>query len=304
MKIKVPSVTVAVCAYNEEENILKLLMSVLTQKEEGFELKEIWVYDDGSTDSTSKRAKSLKSKKIKVFRFSKRIGKSSRLNSIYRKLNTEILVQTDSDVKLPHEFVIRDIIRPLLLSGKVAMCGGNPVPEKAETFTEKAVNCSFIVYEKFRSEVRGGNNIFSVDGRLLAYKKELVKRIKVPSDMIANDVFTYFVCLSEGYKYRYVKGAKVFFKSPKNLPDQIRQNTRFEAAEMRMEKYFSRELVRRECSIPKGLLIKNMFNQLVKHPVLSLYIFLINQYCRFIAKQEERRLTAKWPIALTTKKLA
>ena len=297
------NITVAVSAYNEEENIVRFLKSVLTQKEVGFRISNIWVFSDGSTDKTVKAANSVKSSKIKVFNYKKRIGKSDRLNTLYSKLETDILVQSDADVVFAHPLVIHDLINPLIKNKKVAMCGGHPEPAEGKTFTEKSINLSFEVYAKLRAEVRGGNNKFSVDGRLLAYKKELVKKIKVPSDMIANDLFTYFCCITNGYKYRYVKTAIVTFRSPINLRDHLRQNVRFESAALRMKKHFSPALVERETFIPRSILLKHLFMNFLKNPIMAIYIFLINQYCRILSGKKESRLTAVWAMAESTKKV-
>src|SRR3989344_1916132 len=145
-RFKIPSVTIAVSAYNEAKNIESFLRSVVLQKEEGFKLKTTLVVSDGSTDDTVKKARSIKSSKIRVIDSKKRIGKSSRLNQIYKTLETDILVQSDADVVFAHEFVIRDLINPLIRNKKVGMCGGNPTPIKGKTFIEKAVNCTAEVY--------------------------------------------------------------------------------------------------------------------------------------------------------------
>src|SRR5260370_31297138 len=92
--LRQPSVTVALSAFNEARNIKRLLKSILSQQEKGFSLKQIWVYCDGSTDSTVRQIRSLKARKIKVYHGEKRMGKSVRLNQIYQRLKTDILVQT------------------------------------------------------------------------------------------------------------------------------------------------------------------------------------------------------------------
>lgn len=301
-KTGVPTVTVAISAYNEESNIQAFLKSILAQKEDGFILKNIWVYSDGSTDKTTSCAKAIKSNKIKVFDDQKRIGKSSRLNQIYSNLTSDILVQSDADVIFSHPFVIRDIIEPLLNNEGIGMCGGRPMPIKATTLTERAVNFTFEAYDPLRHTLRGGNNIFSVDGRILAYRKELVKKITVPESMIANDAYTYFACLTLGLKYRYIKSAVVYFRSPQNLHDQIRQNTRFVSSPARMAEHFAKELVSKEYFIPKSLLWKNMAKQFSKNPLLCFYIFTVNRYCRLKSLIVKKNLSAKWDMAYSTKK--
>jgi len=298
-----PTVTVAVCAHNEAQNIGDFLRSVLRQQEDGFVLRDILVISDGSTDSTVREVKKIRSKKIHVIDYPKRIGKSSHLNTLYRSLTSDILVQSDADVTFANQKVIKNIIKPLKDSQTIAMCGGHPTPLKAKTFTESAVNCTCEVFLALRQRVRGGNNVLSADGRLLAFRRELVKQITVPADMIANDAFAYFCCKYIGYGYCYVKSAVVNFRSPQTLRDQIRQNTRFNAASLRMKKYFPKSLVKQEYQIPAGLVLPLMLKQFTLHPIKCTYVFIVNRYCQYKARCVERKLSALWQIAQTTKHL-
>jgi cellulose synthase/poly-beta-1,6-N-acetylglucosamine synthase-like glycosyltransferase len=303
MKNKIPTVTIAVAAYNEEKNILNFLKSVLSQKEEGFVIKQIWVYSDGCDDKTAEKARSVKSVKVKVREFKKRQGKSTWLNDIYQKLDTDYLVQSDADVVFGHEFVVRDIILPMMKDDKIGMCGGNPMPVEGNTFWEKMVNAAFEPYQEFRTTVRRGSNIFSAIGQLLAFRNEVVKKIEVPVDMIVNDAFTYYSSLKMGWKYSFVKSAVVLFQSPKSLKDLVRQNTRFQAGYTRMFKYFPKELVEREARIPVILYWKTLIRQFYKYPVYSLVYFFVNKYAYINAMISGSFLNAKWPVAWSTKKL-
>lgn len=300
---KLSTVTIAISAYNEEKNICKFLKSVLMQKEEGFVLKQIWIHSDGSADGTVKMVKSIQSKKIKIWDHKERVGKSTWLNKIYSDLDTDILVQSDADIVFAHNMVIHDLIQPLIKNSKVGMCGGNPIPLDGNTYWEKVVRVAFKPYQEFRSSIRGGNNAFSAIGQILAYRKELIKKIIIPKDMVTNDIFTYFYCLTLGWKYRYIKSAVVNFQSPRKLKDMLKQNTRFHAGYSRMFNYFSEELIKNEVSIPKSIYIGALLKEFVKHPILAGTFYLINIYCKIKAYKMGDTLTAKWPIAYTTKKL-
>lgn len=301
---KVPTVTVAVSAYNEEKNISAFIKSVLMQKKEGYILQNIWIYSDGSNDNTVKIAKSFKDKKIKVFHFKERKGKSSKLNIIYKNLTSDYLIQSDADVILSHEYVVRDMIKPLIMGKNVGMCGGNPLPMKAKTFTESAVNCTVEAYIPLRKTLRGGNNIFSADGRMLAFKKNFVKNINIPEvDVVANDAYMYYACKTSGFEYTFVESGVVLFRSPQSLGDQIKQNTRFLAMPIKMNKYFDNYLVRDERRIPKIVMLIQMIKVFVRHPLQSIYIYGINLYCRFRVRRTENKITALWSIANTTKKV-
>ena len=173
MNTTLKTVTVALSALNEEGNILNFLKSVLAQKEEGFILEKILVISDGGTDRTVELARSLNSNKIEVIEQKERAGKAQRLNEIYKLLTSDILVQSDADVIFENEFVIRNLIKPIIENDKVGLCAGNPIPMKGKTFTERAVNCTVLAYAPLK-KIR---NISSADGKLLAFKKEFVKKI-------------------------------------------------------------------------------------------------------------------------------
>lgn len=303
MNNPIPTVTIAISAFNEEENIKTFLRSILSQKETNFILDQIIVVSDGSTDKTNERVRSIKSAKIKLITHDERAGKSVRLNQLYQRVSSDILIQSDSDVIFSHPYVTSEIIKPIIQNEIVGMCGGNPKPLRGTTFTEKAVNCTVDLYSLFRKTIKNGNNVFSADGRLLALKKELVKQITIPHDMIANDMFAYYTCLTKGYAYAFVESAVVFYRSPQTVKEHVRQNTRFLAGPLRMTKYFPKELIAKEHRIPPIVLLKGMMRQFLKHPILSSYIFVVNRYCKLKAFYLENKLSAQWSIAYTTKKL-
>jgi glycosyltransferase involved in cell wall biosynthesis len=296
---KLPTVTLAFSALNEEKNIKAFLESVFMQIEDGFILKEILLISDGSTDNTVKIAKSFKSKKLIIKDYKERKGKSYRLNEIYKSLRTDILIQTDADVIYAHERVFYDLIQPILNNKKIGMVGGYSQAKEGKTFTEKAIVCSFNAYATLRTL----NKSNSVTGVLLAYRKEFAKTISIPANMIGNDVYTYFLCITSGYKYTYVPSAVAYFRVSTTLKDQIKQNTRYEAVPERMTQYFPQELVEKEAYIPRTAFIRILLTQFLQHPILCTYIFFVNQYCRIKAKQMQSKLTGRWEVANSSKKL-
>lgn len=303
MKDKLFTVTIAICALNEEANMRPLLDSILSQKEEGFVLEKILIISDGSTDKTVEIIKSFRSPKIEIIDHKQRAGKSTRLNEIYTSVKSDIVVQPDADVILGHEYVLRDVVAPFYESKEIGETGGNALPLPAETFLEKAVNYTIEAYIPFRKTLKGGNNILSATGRLLALRKEVFTNIKVPKDTIANDGFVYFCTIMQGYKYRYAPDATVYFRSPQNLKDHISQNTRFAATHTWMKQFFPPEVVEREYYIPPEELSKKMIEVFKKHPIPCTYIFLINKYCELRAFILKKKINSIWQIVYSTKKL-
>lgn len=294
------SVTVGIVALNEDDNIKKMLQSVLNQIEEGYFIEKILVISDGSTDQTVSEVESLKNNLIELHHFDKRIGKSAHLNTLFEKTNSDIVALFDADIILADKLTIHNLIQPLVTNERIMYVGGNPQPTIGKTFIEKTVNASFYPYAEIRAVLNNGNNPYGCDGRILALKKEFYKLVHVPEDMIANDNYMYFACATVGYSFQYVKDAVVYFRSPTTLSDQIRQSKRFIAARQRMSRIFG-DVAVSAYHIPRQLKYNYLLQQVLRHPILSISIFAINLYCTYKAKLEERFMNAKWAIAQTTK---
>ncbi|MEK7555767.1 MAG: glycosyltransferase [Patescibacteria group bacterium] len=293
-------VSIGIPAYNEAGNIAVLLASILKQDSPNFTLQEIIIVSDGSTDETVAKVRTVNDPRIKIWEYKERIGKSQHLNTIFRKAKGDIIVLFDADVVLTHKNVIAKLITPLLNNTKVGLVGGNPQPTTAKTFIEKGVNATFRAYSPLRTILKNGNNAFGCDGRILALSKVFADAVTVPGDMIANDAFLYFSCITKGFLFRHVSGAQVWFTSPKNIKDQVKQNKRFIASHYRLERIFG-PVVPAEYHVPTFLAYKLQLREFVRAPFSSLAVFLINLYCKARAKRDEKKMNAKWLMAHSTK---
>lgn len=298
---KFPTLTVAVCAYNEGANIANFLNSVLKQKERGYTLKKVIVISDGSTDDTLAKIRKFKTQKIRLVVHNNRKGKSARLNEIYQNLTTDFLFQSDADVILAGKLVLARMLK-VLIDPKVAMVSGNAEPYSPKTLMERAIHVSRNAYHPLKTTFKEGNNRFSVNGRILAYRSTFVKSVVIPNGVIGNDAFTYFACLQRGLSYRYAEDAIAHYRSPMTLYDHVKQNTRFLAVSRCMKEYFPKELVAREYALPIQQKFYLLSLQFMKHPILSIFIFTINRYCQILGILQSEQMHGPWNISESTKK--
>lgn len=231
---KTPTVTVATCAYNEENNIANYLKSVIAQQQVNYHLEQILIVSDGSTDGTLRKIRAQKASKIRIWDFKKREGKSKRLNQIFKSLDSDILVLFDSDTELADPQTIVRLIGPLS-DKKVGLVSGSSHPIIGKTLIERGVNSSFRVYSKLKDS---GNGAYSCDGRVLALSKKFASSTYIPPKMIGIDAYLYFAATTKGFKFKHVKDAIVNYRSPATVSDQIKQNTRFIAAHQKTGKNF------------------------------------------------------------------
>jgi len=291
MRKRLPTVTVGAAAYNEEVNIVNFLKSVLNQKEEGFILKWIFVISDGSKDRTVRIAKSINNQKIKVVDSKRRLGQPTRLNQIYSRFDSDYLIQTDADTIFANNDDIKKIVETFEKNKEVVMCGGKIYFLKPKSLVQRAVYVSDLIYKTAGDLYRHGNNIFTAHGAFLAYRKKYIKSVRIPKDVIANDKYVYLTSVTRGLNYKFVNNAAIYTELPLTLKDQIKQNTRFKTAKEQLALYFPLNLLKKEYYLPKGLIVKNLIYQIILNPVPLMYMFLINRYCKLLAKRQQKKMS-------------
>lgn len=295
------SVTVGIAAYNEEKNIANILQDILSQKQTNWTLKEIIVVSDGSHDKTVKRAKSVKSDKIQVYKDNQRKGKPQRIGEIFVKTRGEIIVIFDADIKLKNDNVINNLIAPFYKNIKTMLVGGNTRPFPPKNFLQRGIYATFKVFDESRLYKNNGNNIFGCNGGCLAVRKTFADQIKFPN-VLNEDDFLYFSCLSKGYNFRHVREAVVFYKMPLTTKDHMKQTLRSspEAITLNYKKYFGKT-VATEYSRPSAFYIKSILKTFLKDPLPTTYIVIVNFFTHKIIPLVTKNYKLSWYTAKSTK---
>ncbi len=300
MKNKILSVSIGIPAYNEEKNIGALLFSIFNQNATNYQIKEIIVYSDGSTDLTVEAVRKLKDKKLELIIGKTRTGKSNRMNQIMKRATGDIIVFLDADVILVDNTSLEHLVQPFILDKKLGLVGGTPEPFIGDSFTEKAVGATFRAYDELRDKVKDGHNVLGCCGSILALSKNFAKTVQIPKSVFANDAYLYFACITNGFTFYHSKKARVWFHVPTNFQEQILQNKRFVASPYHLQEFFG-DIVLKEYYVPKVLFYSTLLKHFAKMPVHSFYIFFVNAYCKLMARKGEESISAAWQIAMSTK---
>jgi len=128
MGYKKISVSVGVIIYNEEQNIGRLLESLLQQKTTIVGITEIIVISSGSTDKSNIIVKNFckTHPRIRLLRQKKRLGKASAVNLFLSTAKEEVLILSSGDILLSKN-TMEKIIVPLKKSS-IGIVGSHPVP--------------------------------------------------------------------------------------------------------------------------------------------------------------------------------
>jgi cellulose synthase/poly-beta-1,6-N-acetylglucosamine synthase-like glycosyltransferase len=105
-----PSVTVLLAVFNEEEAIRRKLENLLAL-EYPKEKLDILVASDGSTDKTNEIVREFADRGVRLFISEHRKGKSATQNEAVKLVNSDILAFTDADTVLDSKFLTK-IIQP------------------------------------------------------------------------------------------------------------------------------------------------------------------------------------------------
>lgn len=294
---KLIRVSIGIPAFNEEANIESLLHSILAQNQVSFVISEIIVVLDGSTDKTLEKIIEIKDKGISVFPNTKRIGKSARLNQIFKKFIGDVLILMDADVTLPDNNVIERLLKNRNIK-RAGLIGVNATPVKATTFFERVIEAGVNVLKESAKGFRNGDNYLSFKGCFLALDKKLAKEISLPQELVNNDAYIYFKARSLGYAPRYADNVVVFYNSPKTLKDHLNQSSRYRSSYEELRKFFNISL-KKEYKIPLAILISSTLKCFIRDPFYLLSYIVV----RIITKiKREKRVMTIWNIATTTKK--
>jgi len=95
-KKSLPKLSIVIPAYNEEKNILRTIDKIVKAHDRLKYPYEVIVVVDGSPDETAKKARSYKSKNVRVFEYSPNHGKGYALKFGTEKAKGEIITYTDA----------------------------------------------------------------------------------------------------------------------------------------------------------------------------------------------------------------
>lgn len=293
-----PSLTIGISAFNEEKNIKKLLVSLLTQKIRSAELVKILIFDDGSSDNTYKEISSFSSDKIQCVHDGENLGKSERLNQIFKTADADVLVLIDADTIPSDNNTIENLVSKIT-ERKYSLASGNPQKKRENNRTSKILEVSAFLQEYVRSRLNGGDNVYSCHGRLIATNRAIYKNIEIPPETVGNDAFIYFVNKTLGGKFLYVSEAKITYKMPGSLKDFSKQRNRFKHSQDMHRAHFSTKInVEKEYSIPKGLLLKAVLWSFLRNPIYTFRYFFMTFASKFYNYKPKQ---IGWDVSETTK---
>jgi len=254
------SVSVGICAHNEEKTIGKLLEQILAEK---INLKEIIVVASGCTDNTVKIVEEMRrrNRKIKLVIENDRKGQAHAQNIILENATGEIILLTDGD-GLIKKNSLKNLIEPLS-NPNISAVHGRPIPAKQNTFAEKILVCAWDLHHKLCLVNP------KVTTELCAFKRNDIKRI--PENLILDDYYMAYLLNKQRLKTVYVPSAIKFMYDDKS---SIFKYLRWRRKDFRgyLQLRQTGIKIARPIWLKLVFYIKGFIEKLYKNPLSSLYM--------------------------------
>lgn len=302
MENKKITVTVGIPAYNEEGNIKNLLNSILSQRQDYFNLEKIIVISDGSVDSTEQKVREISSDKIKLIADGKRLSKPIRINHIFKESDSDIVVIFDADIKLESDNVLNNLIKPFFTDDAVMLVSGKARPLAPDNFIQKVIYTGVKMWDEVKSQ--SGSMMYFCEGPVRAFRKDLYKEINFPTTS-ADDVYPYLFSIKKGYKFHYAEKAVVRHKLPSTYPDYVRQSRRYLNSQNIQEKNFGFDFIRKNYTVTFAMKAKVLLINIFINPfwTTAYLVFMVKPklLSAFSGKKRKIEGSSLWEIVKSTK---
>ena len=205
-------VSIGVASYNEEQNIERLIQSLLKQKVKSSVISEILVISSGSTDRTNNIIKKIhrKNSRVKLIMQKKRIGKASAVNLFLSLANENIVILCSADLLIPVG-TVEKMIRPFK-NQSIGIVGSRPVPvNNPDSFFGFA---SHLIWDLHHQISLSSPKM----GEFIAFRK-IFKRIPVTSAV--DEASIEALIRGQGYKAFYASSAIIYNKGAQNIREFI-----------------------------------------------------------------------------------
>jgi len=220
---KLPSVSILVPAFNEENSIEDTIKNLLKINYPKNNL-EIIVIDDGSTDRTYEITKKYEDK-IKILR-KENSGKASALNFGLDHAKNEFVAVVDADTLLEKN-ALRNCMKCFEEQNIVAVTS-HILTKQKNKLIEKLQSIELMIIALTRKLKEELNLIDVTPGPLSVYRKKMLVDLgKFDENNLVEDVEIAWRILRNGYKIKMAYDAMVYSKYPSSLGKWWAQRTRW-----------------------------------------------------------------------------
>jgi cellulose synthase/poly-beta-1,6-N-acetylglucosamine synthase-like glycosyltransferase len=321
---KQKTVSVGIPSFNEENNISRLLQSIVKlnnsiiqsghqnkdycNKEDGgdmngnniptsagFKITEVIISDD-SSDNTPRIVEEIAAENpslnIRLLHHDTRRGVSAAWNEIFREARGEITVLYDADIIIDRGSTTHLVNS---IKGDISLCASNSKPLLLRMSI--AARASRFIAQWLGSVRNERLSQYTVMGRALSISSKVAKGIVIPENVIALDLYLQCKVLEQGFTVVYNEGAIVYFKPPDNMLDLSSQILRATSGHKQIEQLTRASGCKLDFKTGAVATLKNV----IKDPEGAVCLVLCYVLLPYFKTKLAHVDSVKWYIAKSTK---
>lgn len=221
-----PSITMLVSAYNEEEHIADKIDN-FRNLDYPDELKELLIGSDGSSDRTNEIITSAAEGNIRCFCYDSRSGKAAVLNRLVKEAKGEILVFSDANTMYQPD-AIKKLVRHFADEKTGGVNGRLYLINPGENKTSQGEQ-AYWTYENLLKKAEGRiRTVLGANGGIYAMRKELF--VPLPEDkVIVDDFLVALNAVKQGYDVIYDEEARATETTSPHLKGEFARKVRIGA---------------------------------------------------------------------------
>ena len=299
----IPTISIGIPAYNEEQNIINLLNLLLQQEAKTYHLQSILVISDGSSDATEKKVHlfSKEHPEVVLFADHRRKGKNIRLNELYKKNKSDILIILDADSIFKNHDALDLLIAPFA-DQEVVFTSVNKIPVKQKDFPGLLFYWWDELFHDAYASYNKGQNIYNFTSSGYAIRKDFSKTVKHKLHLISSGLFIYFTALRQQKKVVFVPEAVLLTRLPATVHEYRLLLSRTMKQKQYFVKYFGKWILP-YYYIPKNYIRKHTVMYCIHHPLQSVITIIFHlMLFQFPYNEEQNIKKGIWETLTSSKK--
>jgi len=222
-----PGISILVAAYNEEESILGTLASIEKQNYPG--PLEVFVINDGSTDKTMEKLRSVSYPWLRVIDMKKNGGKAKALNAGLERVSFDLTLSLDGDSLLYRDALTRIVGRFLSDPPNTASVAGTVLVRNSRTNIITGIQewdyfHGIAAVKRLQSLFQG---TLVAQGAFSLYRTRVLREVGGWAECVGEDIVLTWAILKKGYRVGYCEDSLVFTNVPTTFRQFIRQRQRW-----------------------------------------------------------------------------
>ena len=266
----VVTIDVVVPAFNEGGCIEGVLHDVMmARQDDWFQIQNIYVISDASTDQTDDVVQQMAAKdgRVKLIRKSGRRGKQDSINLAFSITKADVIIFIDADVMLASEDSIAKLVQHFRDANVAVVQGGlvHPRPGFILNPAKQAAYFDWLLVDKIRR--RKAISWWSIDARVMALSRDFYEQLVLPLSL-ADDQFIFYSCIQQGRGFVWADDAIFYYGAPESITDFSHQWSRYFFYTKKSRQYFGKDLIDRDMSVPG--LWRTILSTFLRHPFCGL----------------------------------